>query len=131
MKLIDLGTGANSQIISTSSYWRVDFVTNVVYTIFDLPLNYILISRFGLMGTAYTSVIALSFYNSMSYGFLWYRFKLQPYTFKNLLTVPLGMICTIVVYLIPENSSVIVDSLIRSFLFLILLLPVLYVLKSI
>ena len=28
-KLIDLGTGANGQIIATSSYWKVDFTTNV------------------------------------------------------------------------------------------------------
>ncbi|MEJ7679547.1 MAG: hypothetical protein WKG06_17140 [Segetibacter sp.] len=57
-KLIDLGTGANAQIIATSSYWKVDFTTNVLYTLLALPLNYILISNYGLIGAAYSSLIS-------------------------------------------------------------------------
>src|ERR1700737_1897131 len=97
-KLIDLGTGANTQIIATSNYWKVDFITNVLYTLIALPLNYILIVHFGLMGAAYSSLISLSFYNLMRFVFLWYKFGLQPYRGKDLLSVILATIATFATY---------------------------------
>jgi O-antigen/teichoic acid export membrane protein len=125
-KLIDLGTGANSQIIATSSYWKVDFTTNVLYTILALPLNYILISNYGLMGAAYSTVISLTFYNAMRFGFLWFKFKMQPYSWPNLLVVAIAFACTMIVYNIPKNSSPVIDTIIRTFAFIILFTPAIY-----
>jgi O-antigen/teichoic acid export membrane protein len=128
-KLIDLGTGANSQILSTSSYWKVDFTTNVIYTIIAIPLNYLLIARYGLVGAAYATLISQIVYNSMRFGFLWFKFDLQPFTFKNLLAAIIAAICTAIVYFIPRFPSVFVDGVIRSISFLLIFLPVIYVSK--
>jgi O-antigen/teichoic acid export membrane protein len=125
-KLIDLGTGANSQIIGTSSYWKVDFTTNVIYTIIALPLNYILIDRFGLMGAAYSFLISMLVYNLMRFGFLWFKFGFQPYSPKNLLSIIIGAICVIAVYYLPKYPSVFVDTAIRSTAFLLLFIPAIY-----
>lgn len=125
-KLIDLGTGANSQIINTSSYWKVDFTTNVIYTLIALPLNYILIDRYGLMGAAYAFMISLGVFNSMRFGFLWFKFGFQPYSLKSLLAIVIAMICTIVTYYIPKVPSVIADTVVRSVAFLLLFLPSMY-----
>jgi len=125
-KLIDLGTGTNGQIIGTSSFWKVDFTTNVIYTILALPLNYILISKYGLMGAAYSTVIALSFYNAMRFLFLWYKFGLQPYTNKNLLTIIIAFVVTFLIYLIPDLGPVFLDAFVRTFLFLLLFIPAIY-----
>jgi O-antigen/teichoic acid export membrane protein len=128
-KLIDLGTGANSQILNTSNYWRVDFTTNVIYTLIALPLNYLLIARFGLNGAAYAFLISMMVYNSMRFGFLWFKFGLQPFTFKNLQAVFIAIACTAIVYFIPRFPSVFVDGVIRSISFLLIFLPVIYVSK--
>lgn len=125
-KLIDLGTGANSQIIATSSYWKVDFTTNVLYTILALPLNYILISNYGLMGAAYSTLISLTFYNAIRFGFLWYKFQMQPFSWQNLLVVAIAVVCTVIVYIIPKNSSPIIDTFIRAVSFIILFTPAIY-----
>lgn len=125
-KLIDLGTGANAQIIGTSSYWKVDFTTNVIYTLLALPLNYVLIANYGLIGAAYSSLISLTFYNIMRFGFLWYKFKMQPYSFKNLLVLLVATICTVIVYYIPKNDSPILDTIIRTAAFAILFTPAIY-----
>lgn len=125
-KLIDLGTGANSQVIGTSSYWKVDFTTNVLYTILALPLNYILIADYGLIGAAYSSLISLTFYNAMRFSFLWYKFKMQPYSWKDLLVIAVAFICTVIVYYIPKNSSPVLDTIIRAFAFLALFVPTIY-----
>ncbi|MDB5230248.1 MAG: polysaccharide biosynthesis protein [Chitinophagaceae bacterium] len=125
-KLIDLGTGTNAQIIATSSFWRVDFTTNVIYTLLALPLNYILISRYGLLGAAYSTLISLSFYNVMRFGFLWYKFNLQPYNLKDLFTVIAAVISAGAAYFVPHIFSAVTDIIIRSGVFLVLFVPAIY-----
>lgn len=125
-QLINLGTGANSQIIATSSYWKVDFTTNVLYTLIALPLNYVLIDRFGLMGAAYSFLISLAVYNTMRFGFLWFKFGFQPYSFKSFLGVVIAVICTLVCYYIPRLPSIFADAAVRSSVFIFLFLPAIY-----
>ena len=128
-KLIDLGTGTNSQIIGTSSFWKVDFTTNVIYTIVALPMNYFLIDRFGLLGAAYAFLITITFYNAMRFFFLWYKFGFQPYTTKNLLIVLIAVIAVGITYFIPTLPNVFIDTIIRSAIFLIIIIPTLYFAK--
>ncbi|MEO5595049.1 MAG: polysaccharide biosynthesis C-terminal domain-containing protein, partial [Chitinophagaceae bacterium] len=125
-KLIDLGTGANAQIIVTSNYWKVDFTTNVIYTIIALPLNYILISGYGLMGAAYSTLIAISFYNSMRFGFLWYKFGLQPYKWKDMLAIVYAAAAALASYYLPKVSSIYMDSGMRTVVFCLLFFPAVY-----
>jgi O-antigen/teichoic acid export membrane protein len=124
--LIDLGTGANSQIIATSNFWKVDFTTTVIYTLIALPLNYILIDHFGLMGAAYSFLISRAVFNAMRFGFLWYKFGLQPYSGKNFLAILIAVVITLITYFIPRMSSIVIDAAIRCFVFLALFLPVIY-----
>ena len=125
-QLINLGTGANSQINATSSYWKVDFTTNVLYTLIALPLNYVLIDRFGLMGAAYSFLISLAVYNTMRFGLLWLKFGFQPYSFKSFLGVVIAVICTLVCYYIPRLPSIFADAAVRSSVFIFLFLPAIY-----
>jgi O-antigen/teichoic acid export membrane protein len=125
-KLIDLGTGANAQIITTSNYWKVDFITNVIYTIVALPLNFVLISHYDKLGAAYSALISISFYNSMRFGFLWYKFGLQPYTWKDLLAIVYAVIAAAISYTIPRIPGIFLDSTLRTFVFCMLFFPAVY-----
>ena len=125
-KLIDLGTGANAQIIATSNYWKVDFTTTVIFTVLALPLNYILIAHYGLMGAAYAQVIAICFYNAMRFGFLWFKFNLQPYTFKDALAIVYAAVAAIACYYIPKVSNIYADTSIRTIAFCLLFFPAIY-----
>jgi O-antigen/teichoic acid export membrane protein len=91
-KLIDAGTGINSQIISTSVQWRFEFMTGVVLIILFLPLNYLLIKQMGIIGSAYANLISFSVYNLIRYLFLWKKFKLQPFSQKTFLSVLIGIL---------------------------------------
>jgi O-antigen/teichoic acid export membrane protein len=125
-KLIDLGTGANTQIITTSNFWRVDFATNVIYTIISLPLNYVLISHYGLMGAAFSTLIAIVIYNGMRFGFLWFKFGLQPYTWKDLLAVIYAAIAGFAAFHIPVFANIFVDAALRTLLFCAIFFPAVY-----
>jgi O-antigen/teichoic acid export membrane protein len=125
-KLVDLGTGANAQIIGTSNYWKVDFTTNVIYTLIALPLNYILITHYGLMGAAYSTLISVTFYNLMRFGFLWYKFGLQPYRWKDILVIIIAVAAGFITYSIPRISSVFVDTAMRTSIFSLLFFSAVY-----
>lgn len=83
-RLIDMGTGINSQIIITSPQWKFEFISGVILLLSMLPLSYHLTRSHGIIGTAIAQLISISIYNFSRILFLWYKFKLQPFTFATL-----------------------------------------------
>lgn len=128
-KFIDIGTGANSQILGTSRYWRVDFYTNVIYTCLAIPLNYILISRYGLIGAVYSAVISQLLYNGMRYTFLLYKYQLQPFVWKHLLVIIITAATAFCTSKIPVMSHFIIDAIIRTGIFCVIFFPIVYMMK--
>ena len=128
-KVIDLGTGVNSLVIGTSNYWKFDFYTNVIYTLFSIPLNVFLIKSLGLAGLAYSYLISLTLYNLIRYTFIYKKFGFQPYSFTSLFAVLISAILYLIVYLVPHYSNIFIDVFLRSFLFLGLFAPAMYMLK--
>jgi O-antigen/teichoic acid export membrane protein len=116
-KLIDLATGVNAQIIGTSNYWRFDFFTNLFYIIISIPLNYLLITHYGLKGLAFSNLAALTIYNSVRFIFLYKKFKLQPYDTKHLFYTTLSILLMLGIHQLPSMSNFIVNILVQSILF--------------
>ena len=98
MRIIDMGTGLNSQIIATSTYWRFEFFTGVVLLAMALPLNYILTKTLGVIGPAISNLIAFAVYNMIRCIFLWRKIKMQPFSIKTVYTLLLGMACYAICY---------------------------------
>ncbi len=119
-RLIDLGTGLNSQILVLSKYWKVDLLTNLLFVGVSILLNYLLTVRIGVMGPAWGGLIAIILFNALRFTFLWKLFKLQPFTGHNLKALLLGAAVFFPVYLIPGSGNLYMDVIIRSGLFTIL-----------
>lgn len=116
-KLVDLGLGMNAQILLLSKYWRTDFYTSAAFIFVNVVLDYILIKKYGVIGAAYGSSIALVFYNLMRYFYLWKLFSIQPFGPKTLTAVILAAIVFFVVHLIPYIGNLYVDTFMRAALF--------------
>lgn len=87
MRVIDMGTGVNSQVISTSSFWRFDFLTGLVLVTVTLPLNYWLTLREGVVGPAIADLLCFAIYNFMRWLFLYRKFGMQPFNKKTVYTL--------------------------------------------
>lgn len=122
-KLVDLGTGVNGQIIGTSINWRFDFFTNVLLTLMAFPLNFFMISHFGIIGAAWSNLIAISIYNGIRFGFIYRKYGWQPYGFEHLKVLLVSLAIFIGVYAIPFIMNIFVDTLFRSILFAGLFIP--------
>lgn len=82
-RMFDLATSVNSHILQNSrKYYWVDLTSNIVITVFSIPLNYLLIKAFGILGAA-TSYLVLAFLvNSFKAFYLYYKEKIHPFSQK-------------------------------------------------
>lgn len=91
-RIIDLGTGVNSQIIGTSTFWRFEFLSGVVLLALAIPLNYLLVKRFGIIGAGYSNLIAFSTYNIIRIIFLERKFNMHPFSLKTVYAILAALI---------------------------------------
>ena len=122
-KIVDLGTGVNGQVIATSSDWKFNFYTNVLLTFIAFPLNFILITRLGIVGGAYATLISTFTYNLVRYFFIFKKYKWQPYNFSHVKIILVSIIIFCLVYAIPFVINIYTDTIFRTFLFCALYVP--------
>jgi uncharacterized membrane protein len=88
-----------------------------------IPLTYILIKKFGIIGAAYSELIGYTIYNAVRFQFLKTKFNLQPFTFKTIAAVVLGLVIFLITYFIFKSnqgwSILFVRSILFSTLFLV------------
>jgi O-antigen/teichoic acid export membrane protein len=120
MRILDMGTGLNAQIISTSTYWRFEFFTGLILLSLALPLNYVLTKNMGVIGPAISNLIAFTIYNFIRCVFLWKKVKMQPFNMKTLLTLLCGGVAYLICYYSFRNYSGIEWILARTVLFILL-----------
>ncbi len=90
-RIVDLGTGINSQIIATSIHYRVELFAGFLVISLAIPLSYVLAKRYGLIGPAAADLIAVTVYNGIRCFFLYNKYKFQPFSMKSAWTIFLGL----------------------------------------
>lgn len=97
-RLIDAGTGVNGSIIATSNFWKFDFTSGIILLGLMIPLNYILIKQYGIVGSAYAQLISMTAYNTIRWEFLRRKFNMQPFNSKTFYSLLLGCIAFAAAY---------------------------------
>jgi O-antigen/teichoic acid export membrane protein len=129
MRIIDMGTGVNSQIIATSTQWRFEFFTGIILLCITLPFNYILTKRMGVLGPAISNLITFTIYNFIRYVFLLRKYQLQPFDAKSLYIILIGIGCFLIIYYPFINLHGFAGLFARSICFLALYITGTIVLK--
>jgi O-antigen/teichoic acid export membrane protein len=128
-RIIDMGTGVNSQIIGSSTFWRFEFVSGLILLALMLPLNWQLTRYLGIIGPAISNLIAFTVYNLIRYLFLWNKFRMQPFTQKTLYTILLSGFCYFTCFWLFNQYQGIQWMFLRSSLFLLLFIAGMSLLK--
>lgn len=97
-RVIDLGTGVNSQIIGTSVFWRFELLSGIILFLLITPLSYILVKHFGIVGAGYSNVISFTIYNFIRIVFLNRKFKMHPFSSKTIYSIFIAAICFVLCY---------------------------------
>ena len=91
-KLFDMATGVNGQIIITSDYYAYDSLFNLLMVVLTIVITPMLLRRYGLEGAAIGAAITIGLFNLSRTLFVWYRFGLQPFTWRNLAVIGIGLL---------------------------------------
>ncbi|SEB09598.1 Membrane protein involved in the export of O-antigen and teichoic acid [Chitinophaga terrae (ex Kim and Jung 2007)] len=119
-KVIDMGTGANQQLLSTSRLWRFELTSAMVLVCMSIPLNYFLIREYGAVGSGYSNLISMFTFNTIRYIFIWKRFGLQPFSFNTLKAILIGLAAYFLCRLLPEINNVFVSIFVKGSCFTVL-----------
>ena len=118
-RIIDMGTGVNSQIIGTSSFWRFEFTSGLILLGLMLPLNFFLTRSLGMYGPAVANLISFTVYNIIRFLFLYRKFNMQPFNRNTLYALLLAGACFALAYLPFRGFAGFHWLIIRSLVFLL------------
>jgi O-antigen/teichoic acid export membrane protein len=116
-KIIDLGTGLNSQILLLSKYWRIDFITNMLFVLISIPLNYTLINHYGVIGSAFANLVALTVFNGIRFFYIWKLYKLQPLTVQTIYALIIALICFGITAIVPSFPNLFIDVAVKAIIY--------------
>ncbi|MEO6289228.1 MAG: lipopolysaccharide biosynthesis protein [Ginsengibacter sp.] len=119
-RIVDLGTGVNSQIIGTSTFWRFEFVSGMILLSLAVPLNYLLVKQFGIVGAGYSNLISFTIYNVIRIIFLKRKFNMHPFSNKTLYSILLAFICFTICYYAFHNLHGFFAMVLKSSIFIVL-----------
>ena len=128
-RVIDLGTGINGYIISTSSNWRYDFYTSIILTVIALPLNFIFIRSMGIVGGAVATLISTFIFNLIRYLFIYKKYGWQPYGIVHIKIILVVTVAFVAAYALPFFYNLYADTIVRSVLFSALFVPAILLLN--
>ena len=121
MRIVDMGSGVNSQIIGTSTLWKFEFYTGIILLILTLPLNYILTKYyFDIAGPAIANLFSFTVYNAIRYWYLQKKYNMQPFTKETLYTIILGVAAYYICHFLFNQFQGFMWLVIRSSCFLII-----------
>lgn len=89
--IVEMGTGVNGQIMTTSNHWRFEFTSSVLFVLLMIPTNYFLVKRMGISGAACAQLISTVIYNIVRIIFLWKKYRLLPFTLNTVKLVLLSL----------------------------------------
>lgn len=116
-KVIDLGTGLNSQILQLSKHWRIDLLSNIFFVGVSILLNYLLTKKYGIIGTAFGSLTAIILFNLIRFYFIKRIYNLQPFSRQNAIALLSALMILLVTYMLPLDG-IWISSVIKSIFFL-------------
>lgn len=111
--LVDMMTGANNQVITFSTYYRVSLVFIILLIAFSVAFLYIFIPLWGITGAAIAVAGALFLNNLMRFLFLFWKYKLQPFSYKFLVTACFYTGLYYLLSIIPQQT-LILDIFVRG-----------------
>jgi len=127
--LLDMLMGVSNQIFFNSKYYSTFAYLNFFFMLLLVLSNLIFIPEFGLVGAAIASLFSKFIYNLFKYIFLRKQFNFQPFSWKTLGLIGIGLTTVFLIQFLPPLPNFIFDIAIRSIIISILFSSAVYFFK--
>ncbi len=114
--IAEMSTGINQVILANSKYYYYDGFFVLIIVAITVLSNYLLIPIYGITGSAIATALTVISTNVIRWGFLMYKFKMQPYDFNSLKLIFISVVTFLIGYFIPSFNNFLVDIAVRSIL---------------
>lgn len=108
-RLISMGMGNNSEIIANSPYYYFNLISLTGLALLTFTTNLWLIPLLGITGAAASTAMSLTLFNLSKFGFLWWKYRLQPFNYQNGLGLLIILLVCGLVWWLPDFGHTIVD----------------------
>jgi len=115
--MLELGTGINAAVISTSPAWRFEFYSGILLLAISIPLNVFMARWRGMEGVALATFITFTIYNVVRLLFIKWRFNMWPFSMKTVYAILLTVSAYLAAYFITYNMHGLLAMVIRSVIF--------------
>jgi O-antigen/teichoic acid export membrane protein len=122
VRLVDMSTGTNSEIITYSKYYRFNLWSLAIMAVLNIGLNFLLIPRFQLVGSAMATLISTTIVNYWRMIFIYRKIKIHPLQIKMLWVVLIGFLAWYSAFMTPSVSLPIINILLKGSIVTILFL---------
>lgn len=126
IRVYDAALGINSAILYNSDYYRTVLLMGFVLALMIVLFNLWLIPLLGMNGAALASLLAVGLYDSIKLYYVWYKFRIQPFTTDSIKVIVLLLILGFMFYFISLPMSPVLSILLKSVLVLFIYFTVLY-----
>jgi O-antigen/teichoic acid export membrane protein len=104
-RLIDMGSGVNSEIILQSAYYKFNLISIAILALLLVLTNLIFVPYYGIEGAAFATALSVLLYNLLKYLFLRIKYKMQPFSSKTLLAFGIIAISYLAATLVPDTRD--------------------------
>ncbi|HEX2867261.1 MAG TPA: lipopolysaccharide biosynthesis protein [Ignavibacteriales bacterium] len=116
-KVFDMAMGVNAEIVTTSKYYKYDIFFYAGLSLMAIGTNMLLIPVLGLTGASIATAISIFVFNSVRFVFIWYIYKIQPFTKDTLKVLAIAGFMLLFNYMLPHMPGHFVwDVAVRGFL---------------
>jgi O-antigen/teichoic acid export membrane protein len=109
-RLLDMATGVNTEIITTSPYYRMNLLFIVVMAVLTISTNLLLIGTYGINGVAFAACISMLLFNIFKTTYIWYKLKMQPYDSSILKLIAVAFVVVGLFYFWPQQKGNLIES---------------------
>ncbi len=127
--ITDVLLGVSPHIIINSPNYRWFSFLLIFFAAMVVLFNFIFIPVFGIVGAAFASFVAKFLYNASKYAFLYRKYSFSPFSAKHIYLFVISGFTWFISSLIPDLSNFVFDIIIRSFVIVVIFLPLVYKFK--
>ena len=103
-KYINASFGSNGEIIANSPFYKMNMQIGSIMLVINIVLNFLFIPRYGILGVAYSGLIAVLFVNAMRAFMIYRKSGLQPFTLESLYIFAGSSVLGLICYALPASG---------------------------
>ncbi|QMU63902.1 MAG: oligosaccharide flippase family protein [Flavobacteriaceae bacterium] len=115
-KLYSMFLGNNGAIVSNSKYYKILLPYGIAMALSVYFLNAWLIDEMGIYGAALSTLIVITFFNTLKMWYVYHKFRMTPFTSKTMILIFIIAILYLIFYFINFGFHPILNMLLKGML---------------